>query len=234
MPFFEIGAEYQLGLYNNYGYGMRIADLHSFPVQAAHSGSTLELSVANSDLEDPLAFDFVVFCNPSDAAYPSGGYLITNDQTVTVDGDPSDWVGPPFVTDDTGDAVTDEIDMWGCYVGSNGTHLLAMVNTTGSVDPAAIGQVFVTRMSDLKQDYFYCTSESGWTVWEGSKSLSGMGFNPGDEVNISFTLMKQEGDYTSKNLFVIPETPVGVLGAVFAMLAALALIAMHKKPFPYH
>ena len=111
MPFFGIGAEYQLGLYNSYGYGMRIADWYSFPVQAAYSGSTLELSVANSDLGDPMTFDFVVFCNPSDAAYPLGNCVITNDQTTIVDGDPSDWVGPPFVTDDTGDTVTDEIGL---------------------------------------------------------------------------------------------------------------------------
>jgi hypothetical protein len=232
MPFFEIGAEYQLGLYNGYGYGMRIADLHSFPVQAAYSGSTLELSVANSDLGDPMAFDFVAFCNPSDTAYPLGNYVITNDQTIIVDGDPSDWAGSPFVIDDTGDAVTDEIDLWGCYVGSNGTHLFAMVNTTGSIDPTIIAQIFVTRVSDMKQDYFYGPSESGWTVWEGSESLSDLGFDLGDEVNVSFTLMNQEGDYTSKNFFVIPETPIGVLSAVLAMLAALALVAIHKNPFP--
>jgi len=87
-------------------------------------------------------------------------------------------------------------------------------------------------MSDTKQDYFYGTSESGWTMWEGSKSLSDMGFDLGDEVNVSFTLMKQEGDYASKNFFVIPETPIGVLGAVFAMLAALALVATYNNPFP--
>jgi len=194
MSFYGIGAEYQLGLYDGYGYGMRIADGYPLSVQAAYSDSTLELSVPRSDLEDAATFDFVVFCNPSDSAYPLDTYTMTDDSTVDVDGEPSDWPEPPYVTDDVGDAVSDNLDLWGCYVGCNSTHLLAMMNTTGLISPNLYGQVFITRISDNFSTYFYGPLDVDWIVWEGSSPLSDLGFSLGDEVYVSFTLSMMEGD----------------------------------------
>jgi hypothetical protein len=203
MYFLGIGAEYQLGLYNGYGYGMRIADWYPLSVQASYSDSTLELSVPRSDLEDTTAFDFIVFCNPSDSASTSNNYTITDDSTVDVDGDPGDWPDPPYITDDTGDAVSNILDLWGCYVGCNGTHLLAMMNTTGSISPTAYGQVFITRLSDNYSTYFHGPLGVDWIVWEGSTSLSALGFSLGDEVNVSFTLSIMDGDVSQIGTFTL-------------------------------
>ena len=105
ISFYGIGAEYQVGLYNDYGSGMSTDYMTSFAVQAAYSGSTLELGVARVDLGNPSAFDFIVFCNPVDSGYPTTPYTIANDQVITIDGDSSDWAGDAFFLDDTGDAV---------------------------------------------------------------------------------------------------------------------------------
>ena len=193
MGFFGIGAEYQVGLYNGYGSGIRTADYSSFTVQAAYSGSCLELRVARVDLGYPSIFDFIVYCNPSDTAYPLGTYTIANDQSITVDGNLGDWAGSPFFTDATGDAVSSSLDLTECYVGSDGTNLFAMMKTDGAIDSSTTGQVFIYVDGNMLGN-FYGTIGVGWTVWEGSKALSVIGVNLGDEIYLVFYLTSSEGD----------------------------------------
>ena len=205
-PFYGIGADYQLGFYAGYGWGMRVADSQGYPVQAAFLGSTLELSAACSDLGNPSVFDFVVFCLPADDASDyTVSYTIPEipgDQTITVDGKETDWTGLPFLTDDMGDSVAG-VDLYECYVGSNGTYLFAMMNTSGPINPSAYGMVSITRISDSYYRYFYDVLGVDWIVWEGSEALSALGFKVGDEVYVAFTLMITEGDFSQIGTFTL-------------------------------
>jgi len=228
MPFFGIGAEYQIGLYNGYGYGMRIADWYSFAVEAAYSGSTLEVSVAIADIGNPTAFDLVVYCNPSDSAYPLDLYTIAIDQSITVDGDPSDWVGSPFFTDDIGDAVSSGLDLTECYVGSDGTDLFVMVKTDGVIDPTATGQVLVYSDMTMTTMMANIWSElgAGWTVWEASKPLSEIGVSVGDDIYVLFYLSPIEGEVAPNEGYAtyIVRGPVGGEGEMISV-NALQLLA---------
>jgi hypothetical protein len=214
----------------------------SFTVQAAYSGSTLELGVAKADLGNPSAFDFIVFCNPVDSGYPTTPYTIANDQVITINGDPSDWAGDAFFLDDTGDAVVATQDLWGCYVGSNGTHLLTMMNTTGVIDPAISGMIYVSN--DTIMDSFQSFLGVGWTVWEGGKSLSESGFSVGDDVYFMFYLMSYDGDfapdegYATHSLPVSGEIlPINILHLIAPYVLILVMIAgtagvLYKKRIP--
>lgn len=237
-----MGADYQLGLYNGYGYGMSMDYTTSFTVQAAYSGSTLELGVNSADLGNPSAFDFIVFCNPSDGGYPQYSYIIANDQTITIDGNPGDWTGDAFFTDDQGDALAASLDLWGCYVGSNGTHLLTMMNTTGVIDPAIWGMVYVSH--DTTMNYFQAPLGVGWTVWEGGKALSDLGLSVSDEIYVMFELVSHEGDfapdqgYSTYSIIVGGEIlPVDALRLISPYLLILVLIVgtvgiFYKKRIP--
>jgi len=111
--------------------------------------------------------DLTFLCSPYDSGYAPSYYLIgNNSQTITVDGDPADWTGTPFFIDDVGDAVAPSLDLHGFWVGDNGTHIFVMMNTSGSLDPGADGQVFIGN------SMFLDTKE---TVIEVSASLADLG-----------------------------------------------------------
>lgn len=224
-----LGAEYQLGLYNDYGSGMSTDYTTTFPVQAAYAGSTLEIGVNTADLGHPDAFDFLAFCNPVDSGYPPDKYTLANDQVIAIDGDPSDWAGAAFFLDATGDAVVATQDLWGCYVGSNGTHLLTMMNTTGVIDPALMGMIYVQY--DMSMASFQGPLGGGWTVWEGGKALADLGVTVGDDVYVMFYLMSYDGDMAPDEGYVTYSVPVGgeilptnIVNAIAPYVIGLVLI----------
>jgi len=54
-------------------------------------------------------------CSPYDSGYATSLYTVgSNDQAITVDGDPTDWMGSPFFMDFVGDAVDPSLDLQGC------------------------------------------------------------------------------------------------------------------------
>lgn len=167
--------DFQFGVMSGWGYGMKMPTYDLVPLNFSYSGSTVEMNVSLSDLEFPKAMDLMFFCSPYDSGYATSLYTVgSNNQTITVDGDPADWTGSPFFTDDVGDAVAPGLDLQGCWVGDNGTHIFVMMNTSGTLDPGANGQVFI----DGYMDY-----DTKGTVVEFSTSLAAIG-NPSN-VSIS-------------------------------------------------
>jgi len=167
--------DFQFGVMSGWGYGMKMPTYDLVPLNFSYSGSTVEMNVSLSDLEFPKAMDLMFFCSPYDTGYATSLYIVgSNIQTITVDGDPSDWTGSPFFMDDVGDAVDPGLDLQGCWVGDDGTHIFVMMNTSGTLDPGANGQVFIDGYMD------YDTND---TVIEFSTPLAAIG-NPSN-VSIS-------------------------------------------------
>ena len=148
-------------------------------------------------------------------AQPLGTYTIASDQSITVHGNPGDWVGSPYITDPTGDAVSAGLDLKECYVGSDGTDLFVMMNTYGPIDPSAMGQVFM--YFDTSTSQFWSALGGGWTVWEGSKALSDIGVGVGDEIYVMFYLSLSEGDVAPNEGYGTNSVPAPVGGEVFAI-----------------
>ena len=165
----------QFGVMSGEGYGLKMPTYEWVPLNFSYSGSTVEMNVSLSDLEFHKAMDLMFFSSPYDYGYSTSFYTLgSNTQTITVDGDPADWTGGPFFTDDVGDAVAPSFDLQGCWVGDNGTDLFVMMNTSGPLDAGADGQVFIG-------DYIF--SDTKGTVIEFSTPLANIG-NPSN-VSIS-------------------------------------------------
>jgi len=131
--------DFQFGVMSGWGYGMKMPTYDLVPLNFSYSGSTVEMNVSLSDLEFPKAMDLMFFCSPYDTGYATSLYIVgSNIQTITVDGDPSDWTGSPFFMDDVGDAVDPGLDLQGCWVGDNGTHIFVMMNTSGTTQVPSI------------------------------------------------------------------------------------------------
>jgi hypothetical protein len=134
----------QFGVLSGEGYGLEMPTYEWFPLNFSYSGSTVEMNVSLSDLKFSKAMDLMFFSSPYDSGYSTSLYTLgSNTQTITVDGDPADWTGGLFFTDDVGDAVAPGLDLQGCWVGDNGTDLFVMMNTSGPIDAGANGQVFI-------------------------------------------------------------------------------------------
>ena len=167
--------DFQFGVISGWGYGYKMPTYESLPLNFSYSDSTVEMNVSLADLEFPKTMDLTFFCSPYDSGYAASLYIVgSNIQTITVDGDRSDWTGSPFFMDDVGDAVAPGLDLQGCWVGDNGTDIFVMMNTSGPLDPGADGQVFIG-------DYMFMDTKG--TVIEFSTSLADIG-NP-SEVYIS-------------------------------------------------
>ena len=136
--------DFQFYVMSGWGGGLTMPAYNPVPLNFSYSSSTIEMNISLSDLEFPKTMDLMFFCSPYDTGYTTSLYVIgSNIQTITVDGDPSDWTGRPFFIDDVGDAVAPGLDLQGCWVGDNGTDLFVMMNTSGPLDPGANGQVFI-------------------------------------------------------------------------------------------
>lgn len=167
--------DFQFGVISGWGYGYKMPTYESIALNFSYSGSTVEMNASLSELEFPKTMDFLFLCSPYDSGYASSSYTIgSNNVTITVDGDPADWIGSPFFLDDVGDAVAPALDLHGGWVGDNGTDIFVMMNTSGPLDPGADGQVFIG-------DYMFMDTKG--TVIEFSTSLEEIG-NP-SEVYIS-------------------------------------------------
>jgi hypothetical protein len=136
--------DFQFGLISGWGYTQKMPSYESFPLNFSYSGSTVEMNVSLSDLDFPETMDLIFFCSPYDSGYSTSMYTIgSNNQTITVDGDPTDWTGSPFFMDDVGDAMAPGLDLQGCWIGDNGTDLFVMMNTSAILDPGANGQMLI-------------------------------------------------------------------------------------------
>jgi len=167
--------DFQFYVMSGWGGGLTMPTYDPVPLNFSYFGSTVEMNVSLSDLGFPKAMDLMFFCSPYDSGYTASLYIVgSNIQTITVDGDRSDWTGSPFFMDDVGDAVAPGLDLQGCWVGDNVTDIFVMMNTSGPLDPGADGQVFIG-------DYMFMDTKG--TVIEFSTSLADIG-NP-SEVYIS-------------------------------------------------
>ena len=167
--------DFQFYVMSGWGGGYKMPTYDYVPLNFSYSGSTVEMNISLSDLEFPKAMDLLFFCSPYDSGYTTSLYIVgSNTQTITVDGDPTDWTGGPFFIDDVGDAVAPGLDLQGCWVGDNGTDIFVMMNTSGPLDPGANGQVFIG-------DYMFLDTND--TVIEFSTPLAAIG-NPSN-VSIS-------------------------------------------------
>lgn len=136
--------DFQFGVVSGWGYGYKMPTYESLLLNFSYSGSIVEMNVSLSDLGFPKAMDLTFLCSPYDSGYATSSYTVgSNSQTITVDGNPTDWTGSPFFTDDVEDAVASGLDFQGCWVGDNGTNLFVMMNTSGTLDPDADGQLFI-------------------------------------------------------------------------------------------
>jgi hypothetical protein len=136
--------DFQFGLISGWGYTQKMPTYESFPLNFSYSGSTVEMNVSLSDLGFPEVMDLMFLCSPYDSGYSTSMYTIgSNNQTITVDGDPTDWTGSHFFMDDVGDAMAPGLDLQGCWIGDDGTDLFVMMNTSGPLDPGANGQMFI-------------------------------------------------------------------------------------------
>jgi len=136
--------DFQFGLISGWGYTQKMPTYETFPLNFSYSGSTVEMNVSLSDLGFPEVMDLMFFCSPYDSGYSMSMYNIgSNNQIITVDGDPTDWTGSPFFMDDVGDAMAPGLDLQGCWIGDNGTELFVMMNTSGPLDSGANGQMFI-------------------------------------------------------------------------------------------
>jgi len=167
--------DFQFGVISGWGYGYKMPTYESIPLNFSYSGSTVEMNASLLDLDFPETMDLSFLCSPYDSGYATSFYTVgSNSESITVDGDPADWIGSPFFLDDVGDAVAPDLDLYGCWVGDNGTDIFVMMNTSGPLDPGADGQVFIG-------DYMFMDTKG--TVIEFSTSLADIG-NP-SEVYIS-------------------------------------------------
>ncbi len=207
----------QFSIISGYGYGYKMPTYdwqfyEPIPLNFSYCSSTIEMNVSLADLEFPKTVDLRFLSSPYDSGYSMSLYTVgSNYQTITVDGDATDWTGSSFFTDDVGEAVAPGLDLQKCWVGDNGTELFIMMNTSGVLDPGANGQVFIDNYMFIDIYSGNYTFANG-TVIEFSTPLANIG-NP-SSVSISggirsiVTYMDQgEATYTvSESMTTTPTT----------------------------